>query len=84
MKKLTTFEIEYYKPSGKLYTTDRFDLEVDWIDDGSPTGIPYMNDAFDWITSRRACGLQMPGLSGGWKDGPIRVSHELGYPGLIL
>lgn len=84
MKKLTTFKIEYYKPSGKLYVSDKFSLEVDWIDDGSPSGIPYMHDATDWVRSRRAGGLQMPGLSGCWTDGPIRVNHPDGFPVLIL
>lgn len=77
-RRVTTFEIEYYKPSGKLYTSDKFDLEVTWLDSG-----PYMYDAVDQARSWQA-EARLPGLQSGTWDGPIRINHPDGFPVLLL
>jgi hypothetical protein len=84
-RKIFTYTVEYFKRSGKLYTSDEFELETAYTDVGTPEGVihqPYTPEAVDYIRQCRD-GKKLPGLVGGW-DGPILVRHEQGVPHLIL
>lgn len=80
---LTMFEVEYYKPSGKLYSTEQLVTSCQWVEGGGAPAIPYMNDAVEAVKQLRVRG-GLPGLQSGKWDGPIRVNHPLGFPVLIL
>lgn len=74
--------ITYFKPSGKMYSTEEVTWEIGACEDsGSPTLTPYMQDAVDRIKAARAA-KTLPGLAGGW-EGPILVDCEEGFPVLI-
>lgn len=79
------FTIEYFKETGKWYTTTNYEWDCTVI---QGTREPYMNDFVAHIRGLRDSGGQgaMPGLSskdGGW-SGYIVVHHDDGFPTLIL
>lgn len=74
-----TFEVEYFKLSGKLYIIDNWVVETETLSDSK---YPYMYDAIDKLKLLRDQ-KKLPGLSGGW-EGYIRISHDDGYSHLIL
>ncbi len=74
------FRVVYFKPSGKFYVSDKFQLEVAMC--GPKQEVPYMQDAVDYLVDLRTAGQKMPGLSGIWR-GPVFVDHEDGFPCLI-
>ena len=84
MKKVFTFRVVYFKPSGKFYTEAEIDLEVQVTGpEGSPT-VPYMQDAVDHITGIRDGRIPgpMPGLSTIWR-GHVVIDCQEGFPCLI-
>lgn len=67
--------IEYYKPTGKFYTSAEIDVDL----------------GFDWDVVAKIRGLRdnggpdaLPGLSGDGWDGPIRVSDPNGTASRVL
>lgn len=76
-----TFRIVYFKPNGKMYVSDTFQLETAMI--GPDHNHPSMADAVEHIETLRNNGGPMPGIRGCW-SGPILVDHPEGYPNLIL
>lgn len=82
------FRVVYFRPSGKMYASASFPLEVT---DVTPAGSgrppsPYMADVVEWLSLHRRgeFGFSLPGLSGGWL-GHILVEPEgeEGFPVLI-
>jgi len=68
-----TFEVIYFKDTGKRYTEGSFDLEVKLLEGGEP----YMETAYEHVHQRQQTGT-LPGLGAGCgKDFTILVS----YPG---
>ena len=80
---LVEFTVEYFKPSGKFYSSDKFITEVQLITTESED-IAYMQDVVDYLKGLRARRLPVPGLSGSGLDFFIRVDCEIGHPCLIL
>lgn len=85
-KKTFSFEVWYFKESGKFYTESNWETEVDAL--GPEGNAPYMQEAVARLRGLRDSGGQgaMPGLSQwteGWA-GPILLNHPEGYPCLIL
>jgi len=85
-KKRFEFTIRYYKPSGKLYTTETFCSVTNAIALPDETFQPYMPDMKARIIGWRDKGgpARLPGLScDGW-EGPILLDCEDAYSVLIL
>lgn len=83
MKKEFTFNISYFKPSGKFYSDVKYTTTIKVCGNSS---CPYMPDIVDKIRGLRDTGGQdaLPGLSGSRWDGIILITCEEGYPCLIL
>ena len=77
-----TFDVWYFKPSGKFYASGKFNLETANCGT-SEHPIAYMHTAVDYLEELRASGNPMPGLMGSWKNGCIVVNCEDGFPVLI-
>jgi hypothetical protein len=86
-RKTFTYTVEYFKRSGKLYTSEEFELETAYTDVETPEGTihqPYTPEAVEYIRRQRdQSDGRLPGLSGTW-FGSILVRHEQGVPHLIL
>lgn len=80
-KKKFVFHIDYFKESGKWYTSANYEYECATIHNGHP----YMDDVVTHIQGLRDFGGRdaMPGLSGGW-NGYITVRYSDSFPTLIL
>lgn len=81
MKRKFTFQVMYFKPSGKWYSTAEFDLEVTALEH---SGTAYMDDVVQHLKKMRDRTIEgpMPGLTGLWW-GPMVVNCEQGFPVLI-
>ena len=79
MKLLFTFDVIYFKRSGKFYSSDSWDFGCTAVGSGS---ICYMQDAVDELLRLRAAGEPMPGLCGSWRE-YITITSNNGYPCLI-
>lgn len=68
--------IQYFKPSGKFYTSEKAWIEAEYLNERSA----YMIEIVTAIKTMK----QLPGLQSGSWDGPIYLNCEEGYPCLIL
>ena len=82
-KRKFRIEIEYFKESGKYYSSDSFEREFENCCDNPDHPICYMNKVCDYVRELNKIG-PMPGLSGRWLDGYIRVDCKEGFPCLII
>lgn len=73
-KAVRTFDVQYFKTTGKCHTESRFDLEVKLLENGEP----YMEEAYSHVRQLQQAGT-LPGLSPGCgKEYTILVSHPDG------
>lgn len=79
-KKLYTFEVQYFKASGKFYTSDSWECECTVMDGGAA----YMYDATDKLRAMRGRGEALPGLSTPGSEFYIHINGPDGVPCLIL
>lgn len=80
---MTKFDITYFKPSGKFYTSATVEWEITMCEGGQTV---YMADACAKLRGLRDNGGPgaLPGLSSdGWK-GFMLIDSDKGYPCLIL
>lgn len=76
------FSVQYFKPSGKFYSSGEFTLlATDCGPPGHPTA--YMDDAVQWL---RGLGRNesLPGLISSKWDGFIVADSDEGHPVLIV
>lgn len=77
-----TINVEYFKVSGKYYSSGTFDREFTNIgDDKHPSCCMY--EVIDYLRQLRQDNQPVPGLSGSGKGFFIRIDCEEGYPCLI-
>jgi len=77
-RRVFTFQIEYYRKSGKYYSDGEVNLEVKVL--GGGKGFPHMTEAVNAIMALE----KMPGLTGSGWDGPVRITCDEGYPCLVM
>jgi hypothetical protein len=85
-KRVFTFKITYFKPSGKYYTNTEIEWETTYCNDKVNT--PYMYDAVTILKELRDSKLKgvLPGLGKdvvGWY-GYVLIDCDPGFPVLIL
>jgi hypothetical protein len=78
MRQITTFQVTYFKESGKYYTESFFECKV--VIGNLET--PYMQEAVDWFIEERKIN-RAPGLSSGGKEYFALINHKNGYPVLV-
>lgn len=87
-KRKTKINIQYFKPSGKFYTEEKLEMEVDICDptpeqDRDNNFTVYMPKVCDWIKECNQKG-ELPGLSSGGWEGYVYVdAPDNGYPCLV-
>ena len=86
IKKLLTFNIQYFKMSGKYYTEGDFQFNCTIIPCDTETTLTYttcMDDVVEEIKRMHSL-YESPCLSSWHNDFYTLVNHENGYPVLII
>jgi hypothetical protein len=78
--KICTIKFDYFKASGKFYTSGQIGWRVPMCDDGRT---PYMDEVVQRVRRMQHAGKPLPGIVSPWTDGYVYVTCDDGFPCLL-